>query len=413
MKADRRQFLRQSALSALVVGQAWPPGSRTMYLPEFESPSVHGVESGSLRQEFLLQEGLTYLNTGSLGPCPRAVLNRMTTALTELEGNPVGYNWGHLGEQMEQVRDLAAHFLGTKRDHIVLTRNTTEGINLVGSCLAINPGDEILTTDQEHAGGENGLLYLAEQKGAIIKKMTLPLGECTSEAILQLISSSLTSRTKVLMLSHINTISGLRMPLKEISALTRPLNILFMVDGAQAPGMIRVDVETSGADIYATSGHKWLLGPKETGLLYLHPGVQERIKPAFLRSGYAAYSASGGTRNVGVWIGLGAALQWHQNLGIDHVENRCFTLARYCRQKLADVPGLIIISPSHPELATGMVSVQLINSKNQDVFEALRQRKIIVKLLPQFNALRFSTHVFNTETDVDLLVKNLIEIGLK
>lgn len=412
MKADRRQFLRQSALSALVVGQAWSPGSRTMYLPEYESPSVR-PGTGSLRLEFLLQEGLTYLNTGSLGPCPRAVLNRMTTALTELEGNPVGHNWGHLGEQMEQVRDLAANFLGTKRDHIVLTRNTTEGLNLVGSCLAINPGDELLTTDQEHAGGENGLLYLAEQKGAIVKKMTWPIGECTRESLLQVISASLTSRTKVLMLSHVNTITGMRMPLKDIAALVRPLNILFVVDGAQAPGMIRVDVASSGADIYATSGHKWLLGPKETGLLYLHPGIQERIKPAFLRSGYASYSASGGTRNVGVWIGLGAALQWHQNLGIDQVERRCLTLARYCRQKLVDVPGLSVISPSHPELATGMVSVQLLKHKNQDVFETLRQRKIIVKLLPQFNALRFSTHVFNSEAEIDLLVNNLAEIVLK
>ena len=135
--------------------------------------------------------------------------------------------------------------------------------------------------------------------------MTVPIKN--KDQILELIENNITDRTKVCSLSHVTTITGLRMPLNEISEITRPKNILLVCDGAQAPGMIAVDVKDLGVDVYATSGHKWLMAPKETGYLYIRKEVQDRIQPVFMHSGYNSYSASSGTRSVANIIGLGLA----------------------------------------------------------------------------------------------------------
>lgn len=401
----RRTFLKRSTLAFF--------GLNTLELERQTLPSLSDLaraKSGDtvfqlIRQSLLLPDGLVYLNTGSLGPATRQVVNAVTTAMHELESNPVVNNWGALGQQMEAVRQKVADFIHATEEEIILTRNTTEGINLVASCLDLQAGDEILTTDHEHGGGENGLFYLAETRGAIVKKIAMPLAAESPEQIVKLIRESITDRTRVIMLSHVSTITGLRMPLTEIAAITRPRNILLIADGAQAPGQIRVDVQALGVDVYAGSGHKWLMGPKETGFVYFRKGIQESIQPVFTRGSRKAYSAASGTRNVATIIGLGKSLDLQQTIGPEKIEDRCRQLANYCAHQLRNQKGLKIISPSDPSLATGIVSVLLDEGiSNRSIFEKMREENVIIKLLPKYNALRFSLHLFNTEADVDRMV---------
>lgn len=360
-----------------------------------------------VRESLLIPEDMAYLNTGSLGPSPRQILDEVATAMHELESNPVGNNWGDLGKKMEQVRQKTADFIGADKEEIILTRNTTEGINLVGSCLDLKPGDEILTTDHEHGGGENGLFYLAETKGAVVKKVEMPMPASNAQQIIEIVQKGITNRTKVVMLSHIATITGLRMPFKEIAEITRPRNIILIADGAQAPGQIVVNVKDLGVDVYACSGHKWLLGPKETGFLYLRKDIQEQIQSVFTRGSYNAYSAASGTRNVATIIGLGKTFDFHQTIGRQKIEDRCRSLAEYCEKQLEGMKGLKIISPSAPGLTTGIVSVILGEASNKEVFEKMKHENIIIKLLPKYNALRFSLHMFNTKEEVDRMVTAL------
>jgi selenocysteine lyase/cysteine desulfurase len=405
--SNRRSFLRNATLGLLGVptlGKALP--GNIDFSAISDDPSLFKL----VRRSLLVPQDLVYLNTGSLGPSPRQIVSVVTSAMQELESNPVINNWGELGQRMEAVREKVARFINSETEEIILTRNTTEGINLIGSCLDLKPGDEILTTDHEHGGGENGLFYLQETRGAVVKKITMPLPAQSPQQMIDLVREGLTDRTRVVMLSHLSTITGLRMPFAEIAEITRPRGILLIADGAQAPGQVRVDVEALGVDAYAASGHKWLLGPKETGFLYLRKEVQEMIKPAFMRGSKKAYSAASGTRNVATIIGLGEALDWHQTIGIDKIEARCLELADYCRTELAKLAGLNMISPSHPELRTGMVSVQLTQANNREVFTALREKNMIVKVLPKFNALRFSMHLFNSQSDIDTLVDYLSAI---
>ncbi|MCB0633633.1 MAG: aminotransferase class V-fold PLP-dependent enzyme, partial [Lewinella sp.] len=341
----------------------------------------------------------------------RQVVDQVSTAMHELESNPVVNNWGGLGNRMEAVRSKVADFIGATKEEIILTRNTTEGINLVGSCLDLQPGDEILTTDHEHGGGENGLFYLTETKGAIVKKVEMPLPAESPEQIVELIKNAIGERTKVVMLSHVSTITGMRMPFAAIAALTRPKNILLIADGAQAPGQIKVDVEQLGVDLYASSGHKWLMGPKETGFLYIRKAVQERIQPVFTRGSYNAYSAASGTRNVATIIGLGESLDLQQTIGLEKIEERCRSLAGYCAERLQEKKGLRLISSTHPALNTGIVSVLLDEGiSNRTIFEKMREQNVIIKLLPKYNALRFSLHLFNTKEDVNKMMEVLEEL---
>ena len=358
----------------------------------------------------IVPSGRMYLNTGSLGPSPKMVIDAVVQAMHTLEKNPVSENWGALGNRMEIVRKKVADFIHADVNEILLTRNTTEGLSLVCQVLALNKGDEILTTNLEHGGGETGLEYLVRTKGASIIKVTLPLPPEDPQEIVREIEKAITPRTKLVMLSHVNTVTGVLMPLAEIAKLTASRGIFLIADGAQAPGLVPVDVHALGVDAYASSGHKWLLGPKETGFLYLRKDFQPLIQPVFSSGGYSSYTQSSGTRNVATIIGLGAALDWHTTIGVDKIRDQTLVVRNHCLEGLKKIEGLKILSPENKAMATGMVSFELLNTKNSDVYDRLKEQEIIVKILPQHNAIRISCHVFVSVGEIDKFLAALQKI---
>jgi len=397
---SRRNFIRQAGLLA---GTTFVPGLTA-------AASNVSRNINDIRRQLLVPEGRVYLNTGSLGPSPRFVIEAVTEAMWTLERNPVSENWGPLGSAMEQVRGKVASFINADADSILLTRNTTEGLSLVCQNLPLNGGDEIITTTLEHGGGEVGLDYLVKTRGARLLKVELPLPPNDPQEIVQVIARAITPRTRLLMLSHVNTVTGMLMPVAEISKLTSGRGIYLLIDGAQAPGLTRVDVKAMGCDAYACSGHKWLLGPKETGFLYVRNGFPSSVPPLFALSGMQAYSASSGTRNVATLIGLGAAMDWHQALDIDKTAAYTLELRNYCMTGLRNIQGLRILSPDHPTLSTGIVSFELLKGKNSDVYARMKERNIIVKVLPQHNAIRISCHIFVSREDIDTFLVALKEM---
>lgn len=364
-----------------------------------------------IRRELLVPPGRNYLNTGSLGPSPRAVLDTVVDAMWTLERDPVSENWGRLGQQMEAVRRKVADFIHADAREVLLTRNTTEGLSLVCQVLPLKAGDEIVTTTLEHGGGEVGLEYLVKTRGAVLKKVALPLPPESKEEIISVIEQSLTPATKVLMLSHVNTITGLLMPLAEISAIAKARGIFLLVDGAQAPGLTPVDVKAIGADAYASSGHKWLLGPKETGFLYLKNGFPGSVPPVFALYGSDAYTQSSGTRNVATIMGLGAAIDWHTALGIDTTAKYCLSLRNECYRRLKELKGVKMLSPENPALSTGIVSFEIPHLKNSEIYARLREQNVIVKVLPQHNGIRISCHVFVSSADINQFITLLTAIA--
>jgi selenocysteine lyase/cysteine desulfurase len=205
----------------------------------------------------------------------------------------------------------------------------------------------------------------------------------------------------------VNTVTGMIMPFAEIARITQPKGIFLVADGAQAPGITKVDVKALGVDCYAASGHKWLMGPKETGFLYINKRVRDKVKPVFIHSGNEVYSASAGTRNVATIIGLGLAIDFITGIGLEKIQQRTIQLRNYCLAELKKVKGLKIISPESRSLSTGIVSFSLDTAKNVDIFNKLNDQDIIVKLLSQHNAIRISCHLFVSKQDIDTFIKAL------
>ncbi len=227
------------------------------------------------------------------------------------------------------------------------------------------------------------------------------------DEVIETIKAQITPKTRLIILSHVNTVTGLIMPFAEIAKLTKPKGIALVADGAQAAGLIKVDVAALGVDAYAASGHKWLLGPKETGFLYIKKDFQPKLQGLFLFSGFNAYSASSGTRNAASFIGLGAAIDLHTQIGVERIRKRCLETRNYCLAQLKTLTGLKINSPEADELSSGMVSFLLDKAINKDVYNKLKEQDIIVKLLSGSNSLRISCHIFVTTKDIDKCIEAL------
>ena len=176
---SRRKFIGKvglwGALTSLPMLSSAISSGKIIDLPDFRNAANDDELFALVRRQLLIPEQSIYLNTGSLGPCPVHIIDAMHAFTRQLEMNPVKENWGALGHKMEMVRKIVADFIHADVEEIILTRNTTEGLNLIAQSLQLHEGDEIITTTLEHGGGEVGLEYLAKTKGAVLKKIELPL----------------------------------------------------------------------------------------------------------------------------------------------------------------------------------------------------------------------------------------------
>jgi len=372
-----------------------------------------------VREEFQLNPGLTHLNCGTLGATPTLVIDAVTNYTHEIEGNPASksFSWG--GAQMEEVRARAADFIGADLEEVAFTRNTTEAMNAVATGIDVGPGDQVLTTNHEHGGGMVCWQYLRKHRGVELVYIEMPRVVQSQQQIVDLVRDHITPRTKVCSFSHIDTIAGVRLPMAQIAAITRPLGILLVCDGAQVPGMLPVDVTALGVDTYAFSGHKWMLGPKGSGLLYIRREVQDRVHPTFLYDGYRGYTASGGTRNVAGVLGQGITMDFHDAIGRERIEARCRELSAYLRHQLQEIPTLQPMTPTDHELSGALQTWALDKGNSGEILNRLRHEyQILFKtaqptyaycaeerhLRESYNAIRFSTHIFNYEAQIDYAV---------
>ena len=371
--------------------------------------ATHGLAAAP--EDFTFATGLVYLQTGSLGPTPRPVMDRTIAAWKQLELNPTLYGYGEHEVAMEKVRAQTAVLLGCQTEEVVLTRSTTDGMNWVAQGLSFKRGDRVLTTDQEHPGGRVCWDYVARRHGVDIDVVAIPPGENDAGAIVERMRQRLTPRTRVLSFAHILSSTGLRMPVAELSALARSRGCIAVVDGAQAVGGIAVNVHALGCHVYATSGHKWMLGPKGTGVLFLSDDLGNAIEPIALQGGRLAYSNSSGVTSIPSVIGLGAAIDYLNTIGIPRIEAHNLALRNRLYAGLQSVPNLRVVSAAPGALASPLLTYALPDAIESGEFRTrMRVRyNIELKGVPKqwLNGHRVSTHLFNTETEVDYLIASL------
>jgi selenocysteine lyase/cysteine desulfurase len=373
---------------------------------------------GAGSNEYGLDLGLVYLNTASLGPTPGSVLERMVDAWRELERNPVrmAYGDGAVHVATDGVRERTAAFLGCSADELLLTRSTTDAMNAVAMAVRLAPGDRVLTTNLEHEGGINGWRYRARRDGVVIDAVPISPSETDSAAIVRRFADAIRPTTRVISVSHVIATTGVLMPVTEIAALARSRGLLSVVDGAQSVGAVDVDVRAIGCHAYATCGHKWLLGPKGTGMLYISRDAGSAIEPVERQDGRRFVAGSTGMGSLPLVVGLGAAIETVAERGIAAVFRRNIALRNRAYDGFSKIRRLTLASPPPGPLATPLVAAALPQEvSSRELRDALLSRhRVVVKMVDSafFNGIRLSPHVFNTEADIDAALAALrAELG--
>ncbi|MEY2411932.1 MAG: hypothetical protein QOD84_538 [Acidobacteriaceae bacterium] len=339
---SRRDFLAHGGRLATLLGfqpAALAQAPESPALPSSDLYASHeDVYWAEVRKQFLIPEDEIYLNNGTVGSSPRPVLRAVFDSYEESEklaqANPEAYPiWGY--DARNDIRDPLAAFVGASRDEIALLRNATEANTFIANGIDLKAGDEVLISDQEHPGGEEPWNLRAKRYGIIVKKFSLSKPAKDATEILTRISDAITARTRVIFVSHITTVTGLVMPVKQICSLARAKGIISALDGAQVTGMMRLNLHDIGCDFYSSSPHKWLQAPKGTGYLYIRDEMIDRVWNTCANEGWdnphlrAERFQRLGTCNLPVLAGLRASLEFANNIGMERIEKRQRALADY------------------------------------------------------------------------------------
>jgi selenocysteine lyase/cysteine desulfurase len=370
----------------------------------------------AVRKCFALDPGIVYLNNGSLGPPPLAVLKTLEEASHELASNPTEKMWGPVGSRVEEVRTKVASLLGAGPDDIALTRNTTEGISTVGMGLGLVAGDEVITTDQEHPGGA-GVWQFLETRGIQRVTLPVPLPPAGFDGFLEKLEAAITAKTKVLALPHLTFGSGHLLPLSEVAALAKRRAIPLCVDGAHPPGMLPVNLPALGCSSYASSSHKWLLSPAGTGTLFVSPELRERLAPrVFTGTGFTGKTARRfddfGTRDAALVLAQGAAIDFHLQIGPERIQRRIRFLTDYFRKGLSGIARARVLTPADAVHSGGLTTFSLEGVAHGRAIERLREKgHFVLRALPELDAIRVSTGIYNTTGELDQLLTRVREIA--
>lgn len=427
-KSSRRSFIKKNLFSGLFLTSAIPLlkaetiieiKSSTPTL-NFNTSDYNSIDWNLVREQFLFPKGKHYLNTGSLGPSPKVVINTVCEAMKKLETSV-----SHGRHQIDETHKKAAKFLNVTADEIAFTRNATEGLNIAARSLKLKAGDEIIISTHEHVGGASPWMALAKDFGAVVKLIDL---DFYGENNLQIIKNNITDKTKVVAFSHITCTTGMKLPAKDIVKLCKSKGIYSCIDGAQSLGMFPIDLADINPDFYASSGHKWLFGPKGTGIFYINKNIIKDFDPVFagaytdskfdLNSLTIEYRESAqreeyGTRNTPITLGLGSAIDFINAIGIDNVAKRGRELVTRFRKGIANTPEIEILTPKSEDYSASMITVRIKGKDNLKLNPILNKEKNL-RLRGIYenniNGIRISFAIFNSFDEVDLLINSLKDI---
>lgn len=380
------------------------------------------MDVAAIRNLFpITRQGIVYMNTGFSGPSPQAVLDAVTAVMREeMELGPTTAPvMAKSRERRAAGRAQFASMLNATPEETVLTDNTTRGINMVLNGLPWKSGDEIITTSLEHGSGLVPPYQLRERLGVNVVIADLDVQD-SPEAIIGKLESAITSKTRLIILSHIMYATGLMVPIAEINRMAHRHGVKVLVDGAQTMGQIAIDVKGWDADYYAVPGHKWMLGPWGMGALYVRNELLGDLVPVEV-AGKAAesFDAFGHyepkrnapekfeltTSSNPLLAGAMAAMDLLQSVGMENVQARWGELTERLRQGLNDVPGAAVVSPAAGPTACGLVCFNVAGWEPKELVDTLWDRyKVVIRSVNYPAGVRAAIDFFNTEDEVDYLV---------
>ncbi len=336
-------------------------------------PSPTSVSCGpaplapGLAGEWMLDPQIDFLNHGSFGALPRRVATAQDRYRAMIEARPIEMLGRRCRELLGPARAAVSSFVGARPESLGFVSNATGAVNSVLRTMELRPGDELLTTDHVYNAVRQTMRFVAERAGAVVIEAPVPLPIASSTAILDQVLERITTRTRLLVIDHVTSPTALRFPVEALIAACRQRNIDVLVDGAHAPGMLRLDLDSLGAAFYAANLHKWTCAPKGAAFLSVRADCAAAVHPPtvshFLNQGFDREFDWQGTRDISAWLSVPDAIRFMDDtalgLGWSRVIDHNHRLAVWVQQFLCNAWNVTPLSPLDGELLGSMATVRL------------------------------------------------------
>lgn len=388
------------------------------------------TQSPPLASFWKLEPGCTYLNHGSFGPSPLPVQQARSRWTERLEQQPMRFFCEDMEEELERTAGVLGQFLGTQPDRLALVDNATFAMNIVAASTTLKSGDEILLTDHEYGAVKNIWQAKCRETGAKIVTATLPFPP-TSSGVVEAIEAAITSKTRMIVVSHVTSATACILPIEAISQMAGRHKIPVCVDGPHAVAMLDFNLNDLGCDYYCASCHKWLCAPFGSGFLWVHPRHQSSIRCSMVSWGgsIAGRRASWkdrtnwlGTRDPAPLLAIADAIEFFNDERLKTFRSHSHSLLTHARKELLSIAGTgPFCTPAETDFVS-MVAIELPQSNgwkpgyhgHPDAMQlALRNRYQIELPVGSWNNRRFmrvSAHLYTTPQDIEKMLAAVREL---
>jgi len=312
---------------------------------------------------WLLDPAITFLNHGCFGATPRGVLEAQTAWRERLETHPVELLDRGRRDLLAGPKRAVGSFIGADPDDFGFVTNATGGVNAVLRSLRFEPGDEIVTTDHVYNAVHQTLRYISRASGARTIQVAVPLPVAGPDQVTEAIAAALTDRTRLVLVDHIGSSTGVVFPVKQVVALCDSRGIDVLVDGAHGPGMVELDVAGLGAAYYTGNLHKWVCAPKGAAFLWVRPDRQSGVHPNtishFLDEGLAEEFQWQGTRDITAWLCAPDAIDFMRQFGWAQVRRHNHELAVWAQTMLSRRWQVAASTPADGSMLGSMATLPL------------------------------------------------------
>jgi selenocysteine lyase/cysteine desulfurase len=405
---SRREVLARAGLAA----GALALGAR----PELAEAAPELRDWNSVRSQFALDPGRVHLTSFLLATHPRLVRDAIAAHRQRLDVNPVEYLHGPGDGLTTAAREAAGRFLGAPGSEVALTDSTTMGLGLLYTRLSLGPDDEVLTTEHDFYATHESLRL----SGVRVRRVRLydDARRASEDEIVSRVRRAVTGRTRVVAITWVHSSTGVRLPVRSIAQ-----RVLVCVDGVHGFGALAETVRDLGCDAFVSGCHKWLYGPRGTGVMWANEPVRRLMRPtipSFDGSSYGAWVAGGvptgipdgptltpgGFHSFEHRWALPEAFAFHQEIGRERVEARIRGLASRLKAQLAEIRGVRLRTPQSPGLSAGLVCFEVADRDPSEVVTRLASRGIVASVTPYATRyVRLGPGIVNTPAHVDAAVR--------
>lgn len=372
--------------------------------------------------DFLLEDGLTYLNHGAYGAVARPVMDAAQAMRERIEGQPSRFLTRELSPLLRQTADRLGDYVGAQGQDIVFLDNATTAINAVLRSMVLFPGDEVLTTSLTYGAVMRTLEFVCDRAEARLIPLHIDYPVQDSGQVVDTIVDAISSRTRLLVIDHVTSKTAAILPIAEIAAECRDRGVLVLVDGAHAPGMLDLDIEALGVTWYTGNCHKWLGAPRGSAFLWSVRDRQAYLRPTTIShhvsDGYVPAFDWPGTKDFTPYLTIPAALDYRALYGEARLRGYCHNLAVEAGAHLARLIGTEVgLSPAMTPFMVTVAMPPRFGPPKQETAVAIRQKirqehnlEIDIQAFEKRLWLRLSLYVYNEMADADRLAHALSKV---